>query len=86
MASRNSVCLECHLNRLLSHVYAMHRDKDKCYISCSFSGVSGSAFSWEGLLLKVVNGQIKIQSLEASKCASINELQHGIEVERMGKE
>lgn len=37
------------------------------FLTCSFSGVSGSAFSWEGFLLKVVNGQMKIQFLEASK-------------------
>lgn len=36
-------------------------------LTCSFSGVFGSAFSWEGLLLRAVNEQMKIQSLEASK-------------------
>lgn len=32
----SSVCLECHLHKLLSHVYNMHRDKDKCCISYLF--------------------------------------------------
>lgn len=35
-------------------------------LTCLFSGVSRSAFSWEVFLLKVVNGQMKIPSLGAS--------------------